>query len=67
MMVHLSSKVDERISADQIEIVNAYGPFNQAVWTAKGVRIGNEERLRERREFLVKRETKNGPSIMPFA
>lgn len=47
------TKVGEEMSADQIEMVNAYGPFNHALWTAKGICISNEERLSGRGEFLV--------------
>jgi ubiquinone/menaquinone biosynthesis C-methylase UbiE len=42
------------LSAEQIELINAYGPYNHAVWSAPGLEISNEERLRGRGDFLVK-------------
>ena len=43
------------ISAEQVELINAHGPYNHAVWTSYGLEISNEEQLSGRGEFLVKR------------
>ena len=43
----------DALSAEQIELINAYGPYNHAVWTAKGISVSNEERLSGRGEFIV--------------
>ena len=43
----------DALSAEQIELINAYGPYNHAVWAAKGISVSNEERLSGRGEFIV--------------
>ena len=43
------------ISAEQVELINAYGPYDHAVWTSHGLEISNEERLAGRGAFLVRR------------
>lgn len=40
---------------DEIERINAYGPYNHAVWSAGEMRITHEEQLQGRGEFLVQR------------
>jgi len=43
------------ISAEQVELINAYGPYTHAVWASHGLEISNEERLSGRGAFLVER------------
>ncbi|MBI3083498.1 MAG: methyltransferase domain-containing protein [Candidatus Omnitrophica bacterium] len=43
------------LSPREVEMVNAYGPYHHAVWSAGGVAISHEERLSGRGEFLVDR------------
>ncbi len=39
-------------AAEEIEELNAYGPYNHAVWRGRGVTITHEESLTGRAEFL---------------
>lgn len=31
-----------KLNSEKIELVNAYGPYNQAVWTSRGLTISND-------------------------
>ena len=42
------------ISAEQIEILNANGPYSMAVWHSGEVSVGNEEGLSGRSEYFMK-------------
>lgn len=42
-----------RLNNEKIELINAHGPYNHAVWTSQGYTISNEERLSGRVELLV--------------
>ena len=42
------------ISAEQIEILNANGPYSMAVWCSGEVSVGNEEGLAGRSEYFIK-------------
>ena len=39
---------------EQIELINAHGPFNHSAWRSGDVEITNEERLLGRGDHLVK-------------
>ena len=41
-----------KITPEEIEEINAYGPFNHSVWRGRGVSITNEEGLAGRAAFL---------------
>ena len=43
------------ISVEQVELINAYGPYDHAVWASHGLEISNEERLAGRGAFLARR------------
>jgi len=49
----MTDKIGEALSAEQVELINAHGPYNHTVWTANGVDVGKEERSSGRGEFLV--------------
>jgi SAM-dependent methyltransferase len=40
------------ITPDEIELINAHGPFNHSVWRGRGVAVTHEEGLAGRVEFL---------------
>lgn len=42
------------LSADQIEELNAHGPYSMAVWRSGDVSVGNEEGLQGRSAYFVK-------------
>ena len=42
------------ISAEQIEVLNANGPYSMAVWRSGEVSVGNEEGLAGRSEYFIK-------------
>jgi ubiquinone/menaquinone biosynthesis C-methylase UbiE len=42
------------ISAEQIEILNANGPYSMAVWCSGEVSVGNEEGLAGRSDYFIK-------------
>ena len=42
------------LSPEEIELINARGPFSHAAWTGRGVRISGEEWLSGRGELLAK-------------
>ena len=42
------------ISAEQMEILNANGPYSMAVWTSGEISVGNEEGLAGRSEYFIK-------------
>ena len=42
------------LTDEQIELINAHGPFNHSAWTAEDAIITNEERLSGRGDHLVK-------------
>lgn len=51
---HEARKVHHvELSPEQIERLNAHGPYNHAVWSAKGITVSNEEKLSGRGRFLV--------------
>lgn len=50
----MKNKMKE-LSSEKIELINAYGPYNHAVWAAQGLKISNEERLSGRVELIVKK------------
>src|SRR3989338_7183020 len=52
-MISLLSKNKSFISPEQTELINAYGPYNHAIWTANEVNVSNEEQLSGRAEFLA--------------
>lgn len=43
----------KEFTADKIELINAYGPYNHSVWTYEGLRITNEEKLAGRVELIA--------------
>src|SRR4030067_273528 len=43
-----------QLSAEQIEELNAHGPYSMAVWRSGDVSIGNEEGLKGRSAYFVK-------------
>lgn len=43
-----------KLSSKKIELINAYGPYNHAVWASQGLTVSNEERLSGRVELLAK-------------
>ena len=45
----------KKLSSEQIELINTYGPYNHAVWTSQGITVSNEERLSGRVELLAKK------------
>lgn len=49
------SEQSARLSPGQIELINAYGPYNHARWTIPGVEVTGEEKLAGRGDFLVER------------
>lgn len=53
----VTNELTQRIkaSSEKIELINAYGPYNHAVWTSQGLAVSNEERLSGRVEMLVKK------------
>jgi len=54
-MKNMESKTSNRISNEQIEVLNAHGPYSMAVWTSGDMQIGNEEGLKGRSAFFTKR------------
>ena len=42
------------LSAEQIEELNAHGPYSMAVWKSGSVSVGNEEGLKGRSAYFVK-------------
>ena len=42
------------ISSEQIEILNANGPYSMAIWRSGEVCVGNEEGLAGRSEYFIK-------------
>ena len=44
---------DKIISTEDIEILNAHGPYSMAVWTSGNVAVGNEEGLRGRSAYFT--------------
>jgi len=44
-----------KLSNKKIELINAYGPYNHAVWNSQGLKISNEERVSGRVELLAKK------------
>jgi SAM-dependent methyltransferase len=47
-------KDGSELSAEQIEELNAHGPYSMAVWRSGGVSVGNEEGLTGRSAYFVK-------------
>ncbi len=45
----------KKLTSGKIELINAYGPYNHAVWITEGLKITNEERLGGRVELLTKK------------
>lgn len=43
-----------KISTEDIEILNANGPYSMAVWSSGEVKIGNEEGLKGRSAYFIK-------------
>lgn len=54
-MKNMESKTKNNISKEEIEILNAHGPYSMAVWTSGDIHIGNEEGLKGRSAFFTKR------------
>lgn len=44
----------KELSSEKIELINACGPYNHAIWTSGGLKISNEERLSGRVELIAK-------------
>ena len=44
-----------KVSSEEIELINAYGPYNHAVWTSQGLAVSSEERSTGRVELLAKK------------
>lgn len=42
-----------KLNAEQIELINAHGPFNHSVWSNGETLVTNEERLAGRGQFLI--------------
>lgn len=42
-----------QLTAEQIEVINSYGPYNHSTWSVDGLEISNEERLSGRGQHLV--------------
>ena len=42
-----------QLTAEQIELINSYGPYNHSTWSIDGLEISNEERLSGRGQHLV--------------
>ena len=53
-MENMGSGTSNKISNEQIEALNANGPYSMAVWTSGDMRIGNEEGLKGRSAFFTK-------------
>jgi ubiquinone/menaquinone biosynthesis C-methylase UbiE len=49
------SKPGISISEEDIEILNAHGPYSMAVWRSGNIEIGNEEGLKGRSAYFVER------------
>jgi len=45
----------QKVNNKKIELINAYGPYNHAVWNSQGLKISNEERVSGRVELLAKK------------
>ena len=43
-----------KLTARDIERINAAGPFNHSIWDGKGIRVTNEEGLEGRADFLAR-------------
>ncbi len=43
----------EKLTSEQIELINAHGPFNHSTWSHGDISVTNEERLSGRGEYLV--------------
>ena len=50
MLLHDGSE----LTKEQIEELNANGPYSMAVWNSGGVSVGNEEGLTGRSEYFMK-------------
>lgn len=44
-----------KLSSEEIELINAYGPYDHAVWTSQGLTVSSEGRLSGRVELLAKK------------
>lgn len=44
-----------KVSKNEIELLNSYGPLNHGSWEGRGIRASNEEGLIGRADFLVKK------------
>lgn len=54
-MKNIKSKTNNNISNEEIEMLNAHGPYSMAVWTSGDIKIGNEEGLKGRSAFFTER------------
>ena len=54
-MKNRDSKTANNISNEEIEMLNAHGPYSMAVWTSGNMQIGNEEGLKGRSAFFTER------------
>jgi len=54
-MKNRDSKTGNNISNEEIEMLNANGPYSMAVWTSGNMQIGNEEGLKGRSAFFTER------------
>ena len=44
----------EKLSPEDIEIINAYGPYNHSIWVGRGVEVTAEDAISGRARFLAK-------------
>lgn len=54
-MKDMLSSAGNGISKEKIEVLNAHGPYNMAVWSSGDIHIGDEEGLKGRSAFFTKR------------
>lgn len=54
-MSNVESITRKVLSGDEVEILNAHGPYSMAVWRSGDIEIGNEEGLKGRSAFFIKR------------
>ncbi len=50
----MTLKDGSAIAAEDIEVLNAHGPYSMAVWSSGNISVGNEEGLKGRSAYFTK-------------
>lgn len=53
-ILSMTLKDGTTIAAEDIEVLNAHGPYSMAVWSSGGISVGNEEGLKGRSAYFTK-------------